>query len=96
MTKLQEIPQVVQVRILPSSLLEILFHNGEKGYLQLSQHLAFTGYFAPLADAEFFNQVYVDHGTLCWPKQIDLDPVVVYAWTFGIPIELASPLTIVA
>jgi len=90
MTQLAQIPQVFQVIVRPGFVLEIRFTNGDKGYLQLNRHLPLTGYFAPLAQREFFQQVFVDHGTLCWPNNIDLDPVVVHAWTVGEPIELAE------
>lgn len=66
------------------------FSNGDQGILCLANHLNFVGYFAPLASAEFFEEVYLDHGTLCWPGDIDLDPIVVHAWTMGLPLELAG------
>ena len=90
MTQHEPIPQIVRVIARPEFVLEIDFTNGGKGYLQLLKHLPLTGYFAPLAQPEFFRQVFVDHGTLCWPNNIDLDPVVVQAWTIGEPIELAE------
>ncbi len=90
MTKHAPIPQVVQVSAHPEFVLEIHFNTGDKGYLHLPKHLPLTGYFAPLAQREFFQQVFVDHGTLCWPNHIDLDPVIVHAWTVGEPIELAG------
>ncbi|RIK43461.1 MAG: DUF2442 domain-containing protein [Chloroflexi bacterium] len=86
----QPIPQVTKVTVLPDDSLSVHFDTGVSGRLILSKHLQFTGYFAPLAQREFFRQVYVDHGTLCWPGAIDLDPVVVYAWAMGIPLELAG------
>jgi hypothetical protein len=85
-----QLPQVTKVAALPDFTLEIHFNTGESGCLQLTKHLPFTGYFAPLAQVEFFNQVYIDHGTLCWPGDIDLDPVLVHAWTFKLPVELAT------
>ena len=90
MIRTAPIHQVFQVIARPEFVLEVRFTNGEKSYLQLTKHLSLTGYFAPLAQRAFFQQVFVDHGTLCWPNNIDLDPVVVYAWTVGEPIELAE------
>jgi hypothetical protein len=49
-----------------------------------------TGYFAPLASPEFFAKVIIDHGALCWPGGLDLDPVVVHAWAMGLPLALAG------
>ncbi len=90
MTQLGPIPQILRVLARPEGVLEIYFTNGDSGNLQLSKYLSLTGYFAPLAQQDFFQQVFVDHGTLCWPNNIDLDPVVVHAWTLGEPIELAE------
>ncbi len=90
MTKSSSLPQVINVVVRPEGVLTIDFDNGDQGDLQLSSHLSLTGYFAPLAQQDFFQRVFVDHGTLCWPNNIDLDPVVVYAWTVGEPIELAQ------
>lgn len=90
MTQRKFIPQVFRVAARPDFVLEVHFTNGDKGYLQLTKHLSLTGYFAPLAQRNFFQQVFVDHGTLCWPDNIDLDPVVVHSWTMGEPIELAE------
>ena len=92
MTQHQPIPQVIRVVARPGGVLEIHFANGDAGNLQLSKHLSLTGYFAPLAQPDIFQQVFVDHGTLCWPNNIDLDPVVVHAWTLGEPIQLAGAL----
>lgn len=89
MTPHRAIPQIIQVFARPEGVLEIHFANGDTGKLKLSDHLPFTGHFAPLAQPNFFRQVFVDHGTLCWPNNIDLDPVVVHAWTMGEPVELA-------
>lgn len=92
MTQSAPLPQVIEVVARPEGVLEIHFANGDQGYLQLSKHLSLSGYFAPLAQPDFFQQVFVSHGTLCWPNNIDLDPVVLHAWTVGEPIELAVAL----
>jgi len=94
MTQHGSIPQVIQVIAQPEFVLEITFDTGNKGYLPLRKHLPLTGYFAPLAQREFFERVFVDHGTLCWPNHIDLDPVIVHAWAMGEPIELAEAVLV--
>lgn len=66
------------------------FSNGDQGTLFIADHLKFVGYFAPLASPAFFEKVSVDHGTLCWPGGIDLDPLVLHAWTMGLPLALAG------
>lgn len=70
--------------------LSLHFSNGDEGKLCLADHLKFVGYFAALASPEFFEEVYLDHGTVCWPGGIDLDPIVVHAWTMGVPLALAG------
>ena len=66
------------------------FSNGDQGKVALADHLKFAGYFAPLASPAFFEEVYLEHGTLCWPGGIDLDPIVVHAWTMGVLLALAG------
>jgi hypothetical protein len=87
-----DLPQVVQVTVLPDFRLALRFDNGDQGEIRLPDHLPFVGYFVPLAEEEFFAQVFIDHGTLCWPLGIDLDPVVVHAWAMDLPIELAAAI----
>lgn len=82
--------QVTDVKLLPNHQLLLEFSNGDQGALHLANHLPFVGYFAPLATPEFLKQVYLDHGTLCWPGGIDLDPIVVHAWTLELPLALAN------
>ena len=36
------------------------------------------GVLAPLRDPEFFKRVYVDHGAVAWPGEIDLAPDAMY------------------
>jgi hypothetical protein len=66
------------------------FSNGDQGIVHVAKHLKFVGYFAPLASSEFFEEAYLEHGTVCWPGGIDLDPIVVHAWTMGLPLSLAG------
>lgn len=40
------------------------------------EHL--KGVFAPLKDPGYLRQVYVDHGAVAWPGQIDLAPDAMY------------------
>lgn len=79
----------------PQSDYRLLLHfsNGDQGTLALANHLKFVGYFSPLAAPEIFDKVYLAHGTLCWPGEIDLDPIVVHAWTMQHALELAGTST---
>ena len=37
-----------------------------------------TGVLAPLRDRSFFERVYIDHGAVAWPGEIDLAPDAMY------------------
>ena len=68
--------------------LQLTFSNRDVGEIDLANHVAFRGILAPLADYNFFRQVFVGRGTLCWPGDIDMDSTVIYHLTMGLPIEL--------
>lgn len=72
----------------------LTFSNGESGILDLAKHVQFIGTLARLNDPAFFQQAFIAHGTLCWPGDIDLDPVVLHHLTMGRPIDLIQPHTI--
>jgi Protein of unknown function (DUF2442) len=38
--------------------------------------------FSPLKSADFTSQATLNHGTLCWPGQIDVAPEYIYFLTF--------------
>lgn len=87
---MSEMIHVIQVEPQDNYTISLHFSNGDQGTLSLADHLNFVGYFAPLAIPEFFEEVYLDHGTLCWPGGIDLDPIVIHAWTMALPLMLAG------
>jgi len=69
---------VVEVKPEPKRCLFIRFKDGLSGRLQLhDEHL--TGVLAPLLDEAFFQQVFIDHGAVAWPGEIDLAPDAMYA-----------------
>ncbi len=51
----------------------IVFNNGQRGIFDC-KYLIDYAISAPLADYSLFNQVRVEHGTLCWPNDIDVAP----------------------
>ena len=93
---MNEMIHVTSVEPQPCHRLFLQFSNGDQGTLSLSDHLAFVGHFAPLAKPEVFTNVYIDHGTLCWPGGIDLDPIVVHAWTMAEPLSMADEPLVLA
>lgn len=67
---------VVEVRALPGFRLRVRFVDGVKGTVDMSVrvHAKDAGVFAALSDPALFNRVYVDHGAVTWPGELDLAP----------------------
>lgn len=79
---------VVEVTHLGDHRLRLRFDDGIEGEIDLAPKLQFDGVFAPLKDPNYFARVRIepDGGTICWPNEADLDPVVLYSWITGKPI----------
>jgi hypothetical protein len=69
---------VVEVKPEPHHCLFVRFKDGLAGRLTL-QRAELTGALAPLRDERFFDQVFIDHGAVAWPGEIDLAPDAMYA-----------------
>ena len=68
---------VVDVKPLEALGLFVRFTDGLTGEVRFKpEHL--SGVFEPLKDPAYFKQVYVDHGAVAWPGQIDLAPDAMY------------------
>jgi hypothetical protein len=67
---------VVGVKALPDFRLRVQFVDGLKGTVDLSirVHSKDAGVFTALADPALFKRVYVEHGAVTWPGEIDLAP----------------------
>ena len=63
--------------------------DGLTGRVQL-QREDLTGALAPLLDAEFFQQVFIDHGAVAWPGEIDLAPDAMYIEVAATQLALTS------
>jgi hypothetical protein len=88
-----ESPRVVAVRPLDGYRLELKFHDGTAGVVDLNGWLIGAGgVFAPLENADFFRQVRLstEGGTIEWPNGVDLCPDVLYSRATGIPIPFAE------
>ncbi len=68
---------VVEVRPEGGWSLWVRFADGFSGVVRLDP-AGLTGILAPLRDPEFFRSVYVDHGAVSWPGEIDLAPDAMY------------------
>ena len=73
---------VVEVKAEPGYCLFIRFKDGLAGRVQLRRE-ELTGALTPLVDERFFEQVFVDHGAVTWPGEIDLAPDAMYAEVVG-------------
>lgn len=72
--------RVVSVVPLPDYCLDVSFVDGTQGTVDMSQ-LIFSqnaGVFEVLKDVALFNQVYVEHGAVTWPGELDLAPDAMY------------------
>lgn len=68
---------VVEVKALDGLALFVRFADGLTGEVRFApEHL--TGVFEALKNPAFFKQVYLDHGAVAWPGQIDLAPDAMY------------------
>ena len=68
---------VVEVKPEPNYSLFVRFKDGVAGRVQLRPE-DLTGALAPLLDEQFFGQVFIDHGAVAWPGEIDLAPDAMY------------------
>ena len=69
---------VVEVKPEPDHSLFVRFKDGLAGHVRLRRE-DLTGVLAPLLDAQFFEQVFIDHGAVAWPGEIDLAPDAMHA-----------------
>lgn len=54
-------------------MLKVKFADGLQGVVRFKPtHL--TGVFESLKDETYFNKVFVDHGVVTWPGELDLAP----------------------
>lgn len=73
--------RVASVKALPDFRLHVRFVDGAEGTVDLDPlvHSPGAGVFASLADSALFAQVFVEHGAVTWPGEIDLAPDAMYA-----------------
>lgn len=69
------------VQALPDFRLHVRFVDSTQGIVDLSGfvHSDNAGVFAVLTDPAMFEQVFVEHGAVTWPGEIDLAPDAMYA-----------------
>jgi hypothetical protein len=68
---------VIEVIAVAPLSLKVTFSDGTGGLVRFEPtHL--TGVFSALGDPLIFQQVYIDHGAVTWPGDIDLAPDAMY------------------
>jgi hypothetical protein len=67
------------VEVIPEAnwTLKVRFADGLAGVVRFEPDY-FTGVFEPLREPQFFNRVFVDHGAVAWPGELDLAPDAMY------------------
>lgn len=60
--------------------LQVWFLDGVEGFVDLSNLIMSenAGVFKVLRDKDLFNQVFLDHGVVTWPGEVDLAPDAMY------------------
>jgi hypothetical protein len=73
--------RVREVTALPDYRLLVRFVDGLSGTVDMSALVASpeAGVFACLRDRALFEQVYVEHGAVTWPGELDLAPDAMHA-----------------
>ncbi len=69
---------IVEVKSNADDSLFVRFKDGTEGIVRLREE-QLTGALELLRDQAFFQSVFIDHGSVGWPGEIDLAPVVMYA-----------------
>jgi len=72
--------RIRKVRPLENYRLYVKFMDGIEGFVDLS-HLIKSdnaGVFTALSDFTLFKKVYLDHGAVAWPGELDLAPDAMY------------------
>lgn len=68
--------RLTNVKPLENYKLEVEFVDGTHGLVEMKQRIMSqkSGVFEKLRNLQLFNQVYLEHGAVTWPGEIDLAP----------------------
>ena len=69
--------KTISAKPLPDYKVAVDFNNGMSGIFDC-KYLLDCEMSAALADYAIFSQVKAEHGTLCWPDDIDVAPEIVW------------------
>lgn len=80
----------VAVEALDGYRIRVTFEDGVCGEVDLS-HLAGRGVFKAWHNRAFFEDVFISHGVVSWPGELDLDPCQLYMEVTGKAVEEIFP-----
>lgn len=75
--------EVVAVEVTGPATIRVSHADGTVAEHNLSRLVESGEAFTPLADEAFFKQVFIDHGAVAWPGEIDLAPDTMWDHTRG-------------
>jgi hypothetical protein len=78
---------VIEFKIIEDYEILITFENKEIKKFSL-RHLLNEKPFHVLVDQNLFKRLFIQHGTLCWPNDIDIAPE--YLYEHSVKLEAAS------
>lgn len=70
-------PRAKKVRALAGHKIEVEFTNGEIKLFDVAPLLNFPVY-QPLKERNYFERVFVSHGIVQWPNEVDISPDLLY------------------
>lgn len=72
--------RLTQVKLLTGYKFEVHFVDGINGCVDMTRLIMSekAGIFSTLKDKNLFKQVYLEHGAITWPGEIDLAPDAMY------------------
>lgn len=77
---------VTDITFLEGYRLKLTFNDGNEGIVDLSNYSKRGGVFSNFSNQEYLQKVYLDHGVLCWPGDVDIAPETIYSMATGKPL----------
>ena len=77
---------IAKLEYLNDYRLLLTFENGKDGVVDLSSYTERDGVFSNFSDIDYFRKVYIDHGVLTWPNNVDIAPETIYSLATGEPL----------
>ena len=74
---------IIDLKYIDNYKLRLTFKNGKQGIVDLGKYSHKGGVFSRFSDINYFKKVYVDHGVLCWPDNVDIAPETIYSMATG-------------